>query len=120
MGFSHRYPGSDVVLDYINSRSLSLFFFFNPTLIGGGREIFLKSMSMRMHFQVILKPILPYSITSILNEVRHSNTLFLAISFAFHCRPLGALVRFPRCCCCCLFFFCFFFGGGGKAIAMQV
>ena len=34
-------------------------------------------------FQAILKPIFPYSITSILNKVRHSNTLFLAVSFAF-------------------------------------
>ena len=70
-----------------------------------------------MHFQVILKPILPYSLTSILNQVRHSNTLFLTITFAFHCRPLGALVRFP----CCCFFFCFFVvffflgGGGGQS-----
>ena len=34
-------------------------------------------------FQAILKPIFPYSITSILSKVTHSNTLFLAISFAF-------------------------------------
>ena len=36
----------------------------------------------------------PYSITSILSKVVHPNTLFLTISFAFPCRPLGALVRF--------------------------
>ena len=36
-----------------------------------------------------------FSITSMLSTVRHSNTLFLTISFAFPCRPLGALVRFP-------------------------
>ena len=34
-------------------------------------------------FQAILKPIFPYSITLILNKVRYSNTLFLAVSFAF-------------------------------------
>ena len=27
--------------------------------------------------------------------VVHSKSLFLTISFAFPCRPLGALVRFP-------------------------
>ena len=58
-------------------------------------------------FQAILEPIFPYSITSILSRVRHSNTLFLTISFAFPCRPLGALIRFPC-------------GGEGTAIAMQV
>ena len=55
-----------------------------------------KSMSLRMHF----KPF-TYSITSILRKVVHPNTLFLTISFAFPCRPLGALVRFTC-------------GGGGK------
>ena len=44
----------------------------------------------------------PYSITSILSKVVHPNTLFLTISFAFPCRPLGALVRFTCVC-----------GGGG-------
>ena len=39
-------------------------------------------------FQAILKPIFPHSITSILSEVRHSNTLFLAISFAFPCHQV--------------------------------
>ena len=38
-------------------------------------------------------------------QVRHSNTLFLTISFAFHCHALGALVRFP---CVCV-------GGGGHS-----
>ena len=62
-------------------------------------------MSVRMPF----KPIFPYSITSILSKVRHSNTLFLTISFAFPCRPLGVLVRFP---CVCV-------GGGGGAQQLQ-
>ena len=44
-------------------------------------------------FQAILKPIFPYSITSILSKVRHSYTLFFAFNFSFPCRPLGALVR---------------------------
>ena len=30
-----------------------------------------------------------------LRKVEHSNPLFLSISFAFPCRPIGALVRFP-------------------------
>ena len=34
---------------------------------------FLKSKSLRMHSQAILKPFFPYSITSILSKVRHSN-----------------------------------------------
>ena len=44
-------------------------------------------------FQAIFKPIYPYSITSILSKVRHSNTLFFAINFSFTCHPLCALVR---------------------------
>ena len=48
-------------------------------------------------FQAILKPIFPYSIISIFSRVRHSNTLFLTISFAFPCRPLGALVMLDMC-----------------------
>ena len=44
-------------------------------------------------FQAILKPIFPYSITSILSKVRHSKTLFFAINFSTPCHPLGALVR---------------------------
>ena len=44
-------------------------------------------------FQAFLKPIFPYSITSILSKVRHSNTLFFAIKFSFPCHPLGALVK---------------------------
>ena len=39
-------------------------------------------------FQAILKPIFPYSVTSILSKVRHSNTLSLAISFAFPCHQV--------------------------------
>ena len=35
-------------------------------------------------FEAILKPIFPYSITSILSKVRHSNTLFfLLLTFHF-------------------------------------
>ena len=44
-------------------------------------------------FQAILKPIFPFSITSILSKVRHSNTLFFAIQFSFPCHPLDALAR---------------------------
>ena len=44
-------------------------------------------------FQAILKPIFPYSLTSILTKVRYSNTLFFAFIFSFPCHPLGALVR---------------------------
>ena len=58
--------------------------------------IFFKTMSLRMDFKP-LKPIffhiLLTSISSITVKVRHSNTLFLTISFAFPCHPLGALVR---------------------------
>ena len=36
-------------------------------------RFFSKSMSLRMHFKPFLKPFFPYSITSILNKVRHSN-----------------------------------------------
>ena len=51
-------------------------------------------MSLGMH-SIPLEAYFPYSIASILSKVRHSNALFLTISFAFPCRPLGALVRFP-------------------------
>ena len=44
-------------------------------------------------FQAMLKPFSPYSITSILSEVRHSNTLFFAINFSFPCHTYVALVR---------------------------
>ena len=44
-------------------------------------------------FQAILKPIFPYSITSILSKVRHSNTLFFAINFSFPCHSPDAFVR---------------------------
>ena len=39
-------------------------------------------------FEAILKPIFPYCITSILSKVRHSNTLVLAMSFAFPCHQV--------------------------------
>ena len=48
-----------------------------PSDLGGG-----------VKFQAILKPIFTYSITSILSKVRYSNTLFLAISFAFPCHQV--------------------------------
>ena len=64
----------------------------------GGRRaspgnLFCKIYVSENAFQAILKPIFPYSITSILRKVRHSNTLFFAFNFSFPCHPLGALVR---------------------------
>ena len=56
-------------------------------------EFFFKIYVSENAFQAILKLIFPYSITSILSKVRHSNTLFFAINFSFPCHPLGALVR---------------------------
>ena len=56
-------------------------------------EFFFKIYVSENAFQAILKPIFPYSVTSILSKVRHSNTLFFAINFSFPCHPLGALVR---------------------------
>ena len=47
-------------------------------------------------FQAILKPIFPYSMTSILSKVRHSNTLFLAISFAFPCHQVWVSPMFRK------------------------
>ena len=68
-----------------------------PPLIRGVRgtspEIFFKIYVSENAFQAILKPIFPYSITSILSKVRHSNTLFFAINFSFPCHPFDALVR---------------------------
>ena len=61
----------------------------------GIKPLFNKIFVSENAFQGIEKPIFPYSITSILSKVVHSNTLFLTISYAFPCRPLGALVRFP-------------------------
>ena len=73
-----------------------------PPLIGGGPEDlppiqFFFNLCLweciwshfEAHFSII------NSITSILRKVRHANTLFLTISFAFSCCPLCALVRFP-------------------------
>ena len=53
-------------------------------------EFFIKIYVSENAFQAILKPIFPYSITSILIKVRHSNTLFFAINSAFPCHPLDA------------------------------
>ena len=68
-----------------------------PPLVRGVRgdspEIFFKIFVSENAFQAILKPIFPYSITSILSKVRHSNTLFFAINFSFPFHPLDALVR---------------------------
>ena len=52
---------------------------WNPPLIGGWSggsppRIFLKIYVSENVFQAILKPFFPYSITSILSKVRHSNT----------------------------------------------
>ena len=60
---------------------------------GTSPEFFFKIYISENAFQAILKPIFPYSITSILSKVRHSNTFFFAINFSFSCHPLGALVR---------------------------
>ena len=67
----------------------------NPPLIGAGVSpgFFLKIYVSENAFQAILKPIFPYSITSILSKIRHSHTLFFAINFSFLCHPHGALVR---------------------------
>ena len=65
---------------------------FNPPLIRSPVK-FCKIYVSENAFQAILKPIFPYSITSILSNVRHSNTLFFAFNFSFPCHPLGALVR---------------------------
>ena len=67
-----------------------------PLSLGGSGDLpqnFIKIYVSENAFQAILKPIFPYSITSILSKVRHSNTLFFAINFSFPCHPLGALVR---------------------------
>ena len=58
----------------------------NPPLIrgfGGLPGKFCKIYVSEKAFQAILKPIFPYSITSILSTVRHSNTLFLLLTFHF-------------------------------------
>ena len=70
----------------------------NPPLIRGGGAgaspgNFDKIYVSKNAFQAILKPIFPYSITSILSKVGHSNTLFFGFNFSFPCHPLGALVR---------------------------
>ena len=68
-----------------------------PLLIRGVRGSslgkFFKIYVSENAFQAILKPIFPYSITSILSKVKHSNTLFFAINFSIRCHPLGALGR---------------------------
>ena len=69
----------------------------NPPLIRGvrgsspGKKF--KIYESEKAFQAILQPIFPFSITSILSKVRHSNTLFFAINFSFPCHPLDALAR---------------------------
>ena len=60
---------------------------------GGLPQNFFKIYVSENAFRSILKPIFPYSITSILSKVRHSNSLFFAINFSFPCHHLGALVR---------------------------
>ena len=68
----------------------------NPPLIRGpvaSPGKFDKIYVSKNAFQAILKPIFPYSITSILSKVGHSNTLFFGFNFSFPCHPLGALVR---------------------------
>ena len=69
----------------------------NPPLIRGAGgpppEIFCKIYVSENAFQAILKLIFPYSITSVLTKVRHSNTFFFAFNLSFHCHPLDALIR---------------------------
>ena len=58
-------------------------------MIGGGLVrgtspgFFLKIYVSENAFQAMLKPIFPYSMTSISSKVRHSNTLFLIIILHF-------------------------------------
>ena len=59
---------------------------------GGGGAIFKKIYVFENAFQAFLKPIFLYSINSISSKARH---LVPSYYFAFLCRPLGALVRFP-------------------------
>ena len=58
----------------------------NPLSLGGlgaSKGKFCKIYVSENAFQAVLKPIFPYSITSILIKVRHSNTLFLLLTFHF-------------------------------------
>ena len=55
-----------------------------PRSLEGGSGDLPRNISKKIYvsenaFQAILKPIFPYSITSILSKARHSNTLFLTI-----------------------------------------
>ena len=56
-----------------------------PSLWGQGASPgkFCKIYVSENAFQAILKPIFPYSITSILSKVRHSNTFDLLLTFHF-------------------------------------
>ena len=60
----------------------------NPLPIEGvwrlSPRIFLKIYVSENAFQAILKPIFPYSITSNLSKVRHSDTLFPTITVVLH------------------------------------
>ena len=51
-----------------------------PLLIGGGSYV------SENAFQAILKPFFPYSITSILSKVRHSNPSGVLLIFSHKCR----------------------------------
>ena len=51
----------------------------NPPLIGPTPGIFLKIYVSENAFQAILKPLFPYSITSILSKVRHSNPICVCV-----------------------------------------
>ena len=64
-----------------------------PLIRGASPGKFCKIYVSENAFQAFLKPIFPYSITSVLSKVRHSNTLFFAFNFSFPCHPLDALVR---------------------------
>ena len=69
---------------------------------GTSPRFFFKNLSLRSHFEV--QNSIFYNLNLKLSKVRHSNTLFLTVTFAFPGSPLGALVRFPCVCVC---------GGGG-------
>ena len=62
---------------------------------GGIEPPLIKNLCLRECISSHLETNFPYSITSILSKVVHSNTFFLTFSFEFPCRPLGALVRVP-------------------------
>ena len=61
---------------------------------GGGGGIFLKISVSENAFQAILKPFFPYSITSILSKVRHSNPRGGGTLIFSYVRRLGLIMGF--------------------------